>query len=148
MQFQLDRTQWLTAEQIVERQKPQLGRLLAHAYDTVPYYRQRLDEVGLPPAAIQGPDEWRRIPVLSRAEVQAAGERLFSASVPAEHGPVSKLFTSGSTGRPLLALGTGVTQVPGFRATVDDPSAAPGRRTFVPCRYQRTEGDAAIVLCA
>jgi phenylacetate-CoA ligase len=43
--------------------------------------------------------------------VQAAGERLFSASVPAEHGPVSKLFTSGSTGRPLLALGTGVTQL-------------------------------------
>ncbi|MBX9792533.1 MAG: hypothetical protein K2Y37_26830 [Pirellulales bacterium] len=111
MQFQLDRTQWLTAEQIVERQKPQLGRLLAHAYDTVPYYRQRLDEVGLPPAGIQGPDDWRRIPVLSRAEVQAAGERLFSASVPAEHGPVSKLFTSGSTGRPLLALGTGVTQL-------------------------------------
>ncbi|MGD9648465.1 MAG: phenylacetate--CoA ligase family protein [Pirellulales bacterium] len=111
MQFQLDRTQWLSAEQLVERQKPQLGRLLAHAYDTVPFYRQRLDEAGLPPATIRGPDEWRQLPVLPRAEVQAAGERLFSASVPAEHGPVSKLFTSGSTGRPLLALGTGVTQL-------------------------------------
>lgn len=46
-----------------------------------------------------------------------------------------------------MALGTAVTQVPGFRASVDDPTAAPGRRTFIPCRYQRTEGDAAIVLC-
>jgi phenylacetate-CoA ligase len=111
MQFQLDRTQWLTAEQIIEKQKPQLGRLIAHAYDTVPYYRQRLDAVGLTPAAIRGLDEWLRVPVLSRPEVQAAGEALFSASVPAEHGPVNKLFTSGSTGRPLLALGTGVTQL-------------------------------------
>ena len=46
-----------------------------------------------------------------------------------------------------MALGTAVTQVPGFRATADDLQAAPGRQVFIPCRYQRTEGDAAIVLC-
>lgn len=62
------------------------------------------------------------------------------------NGPALALLMPGGSYE--MALGTGVTQVPGFRATVDDPSAAPGRRTFVPCRYQRTEGDAAIVLCA
>ena len=54
MQFQLEQTQWLSSEEIQERQIPQLGLLLAHAYATTPFYRQRLD------AAARAPS-WRKV---------------------------------------------------------------------------------------
>ena len=111
MQFQFEQTQWLSPAEIQERQIPQLGLLLAHAYATTPFYRQRLDAAGLPPEAITGPDTWRQIPLLTRGDIQAAGETLHSNAVPDEHGPRSRMMTSGSTGRPVMTIGTGVTQL-------------------------------------
>lgn len=111
MQFQFEQTQWLSPEEILERQVPQLGLLLAHAYATTPFYKQRLDAAGLPPEAITGPDTWRQIPLLTRGDIQAAGEALHSSAVPDEHGPRSRMMTSGSTGRPVVTIGTGVTQL-------------------------------------
>jgi phenylacetate-CoA ligase len=111
MQFQFEQTQWLSPEQILERQIPQLGVLLAHAYATTPFYRARLDAAGLPPDAITGPDAWRQIPLLTRGDIQAAGDTLQSTAVPDEHGPRSRMLTSGSTGRPVMTIGTGVTQL-------------------------------------
>ncbi|HEY2841138.1 MAG TPA: hypothetical protein VGJ26_18425 [Pirellulales bacterium] len=111
MQFQFEQTQWLSAEELLERQIPQLGRLLSHAYATTSFYRNRLDSVGLPPEAVTGPDKWRRIPLLTRGDIQAAGETLHSSAVPDEHGPRSRMLTSGSTGRPVMTIGTGVTQL-------------------------------------
>jgi phenylacetate-CoA ligase len=70
-----------------------------------------LDEVGLPPDRVRGPDEWLRIPLLTRADIQAAQKNLLSAAVPDEHGPHSQLFTSGSTGKPVMIVGTAVTQL-------------------------------------
>jgi len=111
MQFQFEQTQWLTADEIVAHQIPQLGRLLAHAYSTTQFYRQRFDQAGLSPASITGVDDWYKIPLLSRGDIQAAGEALHSNAVPDEHGPRSRLLTSGSTGRPVMILGTAVTQL-------------------------------------
>lgn len=111
MQCQFEAMQWLTADEILARQTRQLGRLLAHAYDTSPFYRQRLDAAGLPPEAIEGPDQWRRIPLLTRADLQQHHEQVLSRAVPDEHGPRSQMFTSGSTGRPVMVVGTGVTQL-------------------------------------
>lgn len=111
MQFQLEASQWLSADELLERQMRQLGRLLAHAYDTVPFYRARLDAAGLPIDQIRGPAEWLKIPLLSRADIQVAQKELLSSSVPDEHGPKSQLVTSGSTGRPVMIVGTAVTQL-------------------------------------
>ena len=72
MQFQFEQTQWLTADEIVAHQIPQLGRLLAHAYSTTQFYRQRFDQAGLSPASITGVDDWYKIPLLSRGDIQAA----------------------------------------------------------------------------
>lgn len=111
MQLQFAHTQWLPPEALLEKQIPQLGRLLRHAYDTVPFYRERLDRAGLSPEAIDGPAAWRRIPLLSRGDIQAAGESLLSNAVPDEHGPRSRLLTSGSTGRPVAIVGTALSQL-------------------------------------
>ncbi len=40
--FQLEQTQWWPEERLLERQRSQLARLLAHAARQVPFYRERL----------------------------------------------------------------------------------------------------------
>ncbi|RLF96512.1 phenylacetate--CoA ligase family protein, partial [Thermococci archaeon] len=43
---ELERTQWLSEEEIREIQWAKLQRLLQHAYLHVPYYRQKFHEIG------------------------------------------------------------------------------------------------------
>ncbi|MEE8270321.1 MAG: AMP-binding protein, partial [Alphaproteobacteria bacterium] len=52
------------------------------------------------------PEDWARLPLLRREEVQAAGDALVSGQVPPSHGGLSEIFTSGSTGKPVRAVRT------------------------------------------
>jgi phenylacetate-CoA ligase len=77
-----------------------LRRLVAHAYNNVPYYRRLFDRHGLAPRHIQGLGDLSRIPVTRRADLQAASpEDLVARGL-----DPSRLITnttSGSSGRPL-----------------------------------------------
>lgn len=105
--FQLERTQWWPAERIAAAQRRQLAALLAHARDQVPFHAARL------PRDLPGPDDaaafeaaWQAIPILTRAEIQAAeaDESLLARALPPGHGEYREVFTSGSTGRPIRAV--------------------------------------------
>jgi phenylacetate-CoA ligase len=109
--FQLEQSQWLSPEALLERQTRQIGVLLRHACETSPYYRRRLAEVGLTAADVRGPDEWRAIPLLTREDWQNAGADLYSAAPPKEHGLGGRLYTSGSTGKPVMVVNTHLTQL-------------------------------------
>ena len=102
--FQLEQSQWWPAERLLERQMRQLGRLAAHARRRVPFYSGRLKGLRSGSDAGLHRDDWLRLPVLSRAEIQAAGDALSSASLPASHGQASEIYTSGSTGRPIRVV--------------------------------------------
>ncbi|MFQ5960849.1 MAG: phenylacetate--CoA ligase family protein [Candidatus Methylomirabilales bacterium] len=104
--FQLEQSQWWSAEEILRRQFQQLTLLVAHARRTVPFYRQRLQRVGAEPNEQVTREKWAEIPVLRRTEVQAAGDALFSRLPPRSHGSISGIYTSGSTGKPIRALRT------------------------------------------
>ncbi|MFQ5774273.1 MAG: phenylacetate--CoA ligase family protein [Kiloniellaceae bacterium] len=104
--FQLEQSQWWPGQDILEQQFRQLALLLEHAYRTAPFYRERLERAGVGPTGTVGPEAWSRIPLLTRAQVQAAGQALVSARLPPGHGRISEIFTSGSTGRPIRALRT------------------------------------------
>ncbi|HIP79813.1 MAG TPA: hypothetical protein EYH07_15290, partial [Kiloniellaceae bacterium] len=106
---QMEQTQWLSQPAILQRQLWQLSQLLRHAWATVPYYRDRLEEAGIIPDRALNYDNWLRLKPLRRGEVQRAGEALVSASVPKEHGTIGEAFTSGSTGEPVRVLSTEVT---------------------------------------
>lgn len=111
LQYQLDRTQWWTPAQLRESQLRQLALLLAHAYDTVPFYRDRLDAAGFR-AGEEIRDDWfAALPSLSRVDVHAHGEALHSRAVPPAHGHVARGRTSGSTGTPIAYLTTDLTQL-------------------------------------
>jgi len=75
LQFQLERSQWLSPDQLAIAQLGQLARVVAHAAKTVPLYRDRLDKL---PIATDHPidlSDWQQVPLLTRSDWQTSGER-------------------------------------------------------------------------
>jgi phenylacetate-CoA ligase len=77
-----------------------LRRVLRHAYENVPFYRDRL-------ACLFADGEkgdlkhWREVPIVTRAEAAARAATMRAPDLPAMYGPVQETRTSGSTGIPL-----------------------------------------------
>ena len=49
----LSRTEWLSHDELRAYQDERLRAIVAHAYDTVPYYRRLFDELRLKPSDIR-----------------------------------------------------------------------------------------------
>jgi len=105
-QKRLEESQWWAADRMGEHQLRQLALVLAHAHGTVPFHRPRLDDAGLAPARPLDLERWRRLPPLTRRDIQRAGDELSSRKVPSGHGKVLTTKTSGSTGTPVSVRGT------------------------------------------
>jgi len=119
--YQLEHSQWLPSEELTRHQFRQIAQLLRHAFATVPYYRARREEWGIDADA-----EWtaetfrRRIPILTRSEIQELGDDLLSADIPKSHGDTGEVLTSGSTGRPIRVVKTELTETFWNAITVRD----------------------------
>jgi phenylacetate-coenzyme A ligase PaaK-like adenylate-forming protein len=109
--YQFEQTQWLDPDQLFAEQARQLRALFTHAGATVPFYKQRFAEAGIDPAAEVTRESFARLPILKRAELQAAGEAINTTALPKSHGRLTKIETSGSTGRPVRLNGSEVTGV-------------------------------------
>lgn len=107
----LERSERLSAHRIEQEQFDLLGLLLAHANRTVPYYGARLAAAGFAPEQTLTPELWRRLPLLTRAEVQAHFEALQSRTLPAGVRVAGAVHTSGSTGRPIRVVKTELEQL-------------------------------------
>ncbi|MEU9044411.1 MULTISPECIES: AMP-binding protein [unclassified Kitasatospora] len=92
----LDDSQHWEPERLREFQFRKLQALVAHSYQTVPYYRTLLDRHGLRPDRICGAEDFRRVPVLSRAALRSAGSILISST--AASSSLQRRQSSGSTG--------------------------------------------------
>ena len=108
---QLRQTQWWPPQILVGMQLRQLELLARHAAETVPFYRDRLDPLSAMKSGGLTPEIWRELPVLTRSEIQDAGDSLISTNLPADHGSPFDVRTSGSTGRPVEIKGTSVTRI-------------------------------------
>jgi len=108
---QLEASQWRSPEEIRRQQFRQLNRLLAHAARTVPFYRRRLQEAGLTGERAVTPEDWLRMPLLTRRDIQGSGSDLHSKKLPAQHGKTFINSTSGSTGTPVSILTSGINQM-------------------------------------
>jgi phenylacetate-CoA ligase len=73
-------------------------RMIAHAYQQVPFYRDTMRRLGLSPADIRTVADLARLPLISVADLQRDPEAFRSPSRGDE--PPVPLFTSGSTGSP------------------------------------------------
>jgi phenylacetate-CoA ligase len=110
LQFQLERTQWLSPEKLLELQFRQLDVLLRHAWETVPYYRECWRGLYDPSRPLT-PEAFGRLPLLTRDDLRIRFASLRSASIPSAHGQVVESRTSGSTGQPVRVLKTSLLQL-------------------------------------
>jgi phenylacetate-CoA ligase len=106
----LEQTEWLPRPQLVAYQHDLMRRIVRHAYDNVPFYRDRLaclfhagDEPDL--------TRWSEVAIVTRAEAAAHAAEMRAASLPAMLGPTSETRTSGSTGIPLQIVANRLTSV-------------------------------------
>lgn len=117
---ELDRTQWLPAQEIEQRQLAQARALLAHGVTQVPHYRQALSAIGMPPASIQSLADFRRLPILTRAAVQAQLAVFQAAALPTGTTAAGSMRTAGTTGARLTVAQTGLDQLWWYASTLRD----------------------------
>ena len=93
---ELERTQWLSREQIEDLRFEKLRGFLLRIGESVPYYRELFRSQGIDPR-IQSPADLRKVPFLTKPLVRANLERIRAEDA----GPVTLYNTGGSTGEPL-----------------------------------------------
>ena len=112
----------LGREEILSFQNKQLLRLVAHAYEQVPYYRRLFDLNGIKPKDIQSVEDLPIIPITTRKVLQSLPvEEIVAHNLKPESLIVSR--TSGSSGEPISIRSTWlegrVLGVLRLRATLD-----------------------------
>ncbi len=99
---ELERNQWLSAREIEDLQWSRLAALIRGIAAYVPFYEDLLKQISLAPEDLQSPEDFRRIPFLTKEIIRSAGARMTSKD------PIRRGFpssTGGSTGEPLFFYG-------------------------------------------
>ncbi len=96
----LQKTEWMPRNQLQAYQQHLLTRIVQHAYDNVPFYRDRLACLYTTAGAIDV-SRWHEVPVLSRDDVPRHADSMRAPRLADLYGAVHETRTSGSTGTPL-----------------------------------------------
>lgn len=105
--FELNATR--SPGELLRRQRRQVSALLRHAYETCPFYTERLGAAGYRLGDDNASSSWKKTSPLTRAELQKQAARLTSNAIPIKHGRTFEESTSGSTGFPVTVLRTAMT---------------------------------------
>ncbi len=96
---QLMKSQWLRTSQIEEIQQKKLQKLLQHAYNNVPYYRQLFDSVGVKPDEIKRAADLPALPITTKSHLRSCPvDQVIAKNVDINN--CVKERTSGSSGMP------------------------------------------------
>jgi phenylacetate-CoA ligase len=95
---ELERTQWLNAQQLQAQQTERLKSFLARVGRTVPYYRQLFAQRGLDPARVTSVEDLQRLPLLTKATIREHTDAMKAEGA----GPLVRFNTGGSSGEPLV----------------------------------------------
>ena len=85
--------------QMRELQWGLLKKILDHAYRNVPFYHRRFEEAGVHPSNINKPDDFRRLPILTRKDIQTHVDELVATNY--DRNELHRNATGGSTGSPM-----------------------------------------------
>lgn len=95
----LKKTQWLSATKLKEIQLRLLRKMVGHCYNTVPYYRQLMDERGISVDSVKTLEDIKQFPVLTKKDVLQAGKSIVSTKYP--RWLMRTARTGGTTGTPM-----------------------------------------------
>jgi phenylacetate-CoA ligase len=98
LQWLLDSEKWSGGE-IEAYQDEQLRQLIRHAYENVPYYRQRWKALKISPEDIRSREDLPKLPVLTKEEIRQNTDRFISQKTPRRE--LLSRHTSGTTGKGL-----------------------------------------------
>ena len=90
------RVPFLPPERLAAIQSRRVRRIVAHAYDTVPFYREGMARAGLTPADFRTADDLERLPLATADDLARDPERFCARSH--QPGDGVELLTSGTTG--------------------------------------------------
>jgi len=97
---EFERTQYLSADELIALRLRRLQAILAHAFEQCPFYRQRMEQAGLHPADVRSLDDLRHLPLLEKSDIQQHGERMIARDWP--RNDLRRNQTGGSTGTPIV----------------------------------------------
>ncbi len=95
---ELQRVQWLSAEELRIRNQVRLQSLLEHAAENVPFYRNAYQKLGLGSGKLCSITDLQALPVISKSDYRNDSESFYSTNVPTFRR--LERTTSGSTGEP------------------------------------------------
>jgi phenylacetate-CoA ligase len=95
----MERAQYWPPEKLAEHQWSAFRRLVTHALETCPYYRDAFRRAGVSLQDLRSPQDIARVPTLSKEDVQAHRDAMVSSRYRPED--LIEDMTGGSTGSPL-----------------------------------------------
>jgi len=108
---QLLENEWRSPEEIKRRQFEQLKALLRFAKEQCPFYTERMNSCGLDPEAMSSFEDFERMPLLARTDLQQNLDTILSKKQPQGTQVAGELSTSGSTGSPVHLRGTNLSSL-------------------------------------
>ncbi len=96
----LEKTQQWSREQLDSYRLKQLQKIILHAYQNVPFYKNRFDSIGLSPYDIKCLSDINFIPILSRVDLRQNCDT-FLRSIIHDFSRCIKGASSGSSGDPV-----------------------------------------------
>lgn len=96
---ELLKSQWHSSDQLQDLQRQRLARLVRHAYDKVPYYKQLMRERGVLPADVTAENLSTAFPALSKADINRSPDAFIADD--AVRRSLVRINTSGTSGSPL-----------------------------------------------
>lgn len=101
---ELNRTQWLSGDELAVLQQKKLHQLFTYAHQWIPYYHQLFDAVDFQPDEILvDTSSIQKIPVLTKEIIRQNFDNLLTTE-PKHRKQMSQLTTGGSTGYPLIFM--------------------------------------------
>ena len=98
----LRKNTWLSSSELEKNQLKKLRHILKYAYENVAFYHERFNMAKVKPDDIKSVEDLRKIPVLTKSEVQRNFTSLISNGIEIER--CKKEKTSGTTGIPLTII--------------------------------------------
>ncbi len=136
----LEESQWWPRERLLAYQDEHLARVIRHAYQTVPYYREVMDARGLKPQDIRTVADLPKLPLLDKQTIRRRSRDLLSAGWPRRRRRYG--HTGGTTGTALELVFDVETQAwqwavwwrhrGRFGARLEDPFIVFGGKSVVP----------------